>query len=310
MNDQTTDIWTSLSKRFAAAAEETSKLVVSHEGRGRFSASGLAWRPGIIVTAAHTIRHDAEIPVTLPDGRSATAAVAGIDRGTDIAVLRAGDVAAAPVRAAAPDSSRVGHLVVAVGRSPRAGTTASLGIVSAVSGAWRTWRGGRIESLIRLDVTPHPGLSGSAVVNADGTLAGMATTGLSRFGAIVIPAVTVERVMDDLLNRGRVPRPYLGVALHPVTLPAEARARHALASDDAMVVLGTEPAGPAARAGVTVGDIIVMLNGKPVADLEAMQSALEEIAPGGAANVALLRGGSRTDVEITVGERPARGERR
>src|SRR5215470_2346231 len=243
-----------LSNELAAAVKQVESSVVAVHARPRFSSSGVLWAPGVIVTAEHTVRREEEITVTLPDGNTVAATLAGADSGTDIAVLR---VEAAPVpkalsHVAAPDP---GTLALAIGRSQDSGVNASLGIISARSGEWRTWRGGQLDHYIRLDLNVFPTSDGGAVVNTAGQLIGIATTALSRIAGLAIPAVTIARVTEQLLTRGHVSRGYLGVGLQPVELPDHHKG---------LIVLSLEPAGPAAKAGVLIGDIVVQLGGKAV----------------------------------------------
>src|SRR5579872_5538831 len=151
-----------LSGELAAVVEQTGKSVVAVHARPRFSSSGVFWRPGIIVTAEHTIRREEDIAVTLPNGTNVAATLAGSDPGTDVAVLRVEGIADAPIRPVAAEPVP-GNLILAIGRSQDSGVNASMGIVSAVSGSWRTWRGGRLDRYIRLDLTLFPNSSGGVV---------------------------------------------------------------------------------------------------------------------------------------------------
>jgi S1-C subfamily serine protease len=246
----------------------------------------------VIVTAEHTIRREDEIGVTLPDGSNTKASLAGSDSGTDIAVLRvegAGEPVGPPAASVAP-----GHLALTIGRSKDSGVNATMGIISAVSGEWRTWRGGRLDQYIRLDLTLYPGSSGGVVINTAGEVIGIATSALSRIAGLAIPASTINRVVDEILARGRVSRGYLGVGLQPVELPDHRKG---------LIVLSLEPEGPAAKAGVLIGDIVTALGGAAVGDTDDVQLALERHAVGGAVEVDVLRGGEARKVAIVVGER-------
>src|SRR5215468_3811078 len=183
-----------LSQELAAAVERAGRSVVGVHARPRFGSSGVVWREGIIVTAEHTIRRDEEIGITLPDGKSATATLAGSDPGTDLTVLRTS--ASLPV---APQSAgsdlEPGHLALALGRSEDTGVNAPMGLVSALGPAWRTWRGGRLDSYIRLDLTLYPGSTGGLVVNVAGEAIGIATPALSRIAGVAIPAPNIDRAV-------------------------------------------------------------------------------------------------------------------
>lgn len=285
-----------LSSELAAAVEQAGRTVVAVHARPRFSSSGVFWRPGVIVTAEHTVRREEEITVTLPDGKNAAAALAGSDAGTDLAVLKADW--AGPVNALSGADPVAGNLALCIGRSEDSGVNATMGIVSAVSGAWRTWRGGRLDHYIRLDLTLYPGSSGGAVINTGGEIIGIATSALSRIAGVAIPAATIDRVVDEILERGHVTRGYLGVGLQPVDLLDHQK--------KALIVLSLEPEGPSAKAGVLIGDILVSLGGKAVSDTEEVQLAMEGYAVGQQAEAEVLRGGAPRKIAITVGERPRR----
>jgi S1-C subfamily serine protease len=285
-----------LSNDLAAAVERAGRSVAAVHARPRFSSCGVLWRPDVIVTAEHTIRREEEITVTLPDGATHPATLAGSDPGTDLAVLKLSGAAA---EAAVPSSLEIrpGNLALAVGRSEDSGVNATLGIISAVSGSWRTWRGGRLDRYIRLDLSMYPASSGGAVIDPSGAVLGIATSALSRIAALAIPATTINRVLDEILARGKVSRGYLGVGLRPVSVPNH---------QTSLIVLSVEPEGPAAKAGVLVGDILVSLGGGAVADTDDVQTALESSGVGKVIEADLLRGGEPKRIAITVGERPRR----
>jgi serine protease Do len=275
------------STNLADLVEQAGQSAVAIEARHRIGSSGFLWKSGVIVTSEHAIRRDDDIPVILPNGNRATAALSGRDPDTDIAVLRIDGVTAPPV-AAAP-ALRAGEIVLAVGRHAP-GVLAAMGIVSTAAGPWKTWRGGHVDSLLRLDIGAYPRSSGSAVIDAQGRFAGMLTTGLTRTAPVAIPAATIDRVAAELLAHGRVARGYLGVGLQPIPLPG-------------VMVLSVEPDGPAEKGGVLLGDIIVEIGGQPVADTDDVQTALRGFI-GRELPVVVLRAGHRTDLRVTVGERP------
>jgi S1-C subfamily serine protease len=282
-----------LSDTLAAAVARAGKSVVAVHARPRFSSAGVIWRPGIIITAEHTIRHEEEITVTLPEGGDRPASLVGRDAGTDIAVLKLSEPAGEPAALTSVEP-RAGNLALSIGRSENSGVNATLGIISAVSGSWRTWRGGRLDQYIRLDLTMYPSSSGGAVIDTAGGVIGIATAGLSRIAGLAIPASTINRVADELLSRGHVARGYLGVGLQPVEVGDHQKS---------LIVLSVERGGPADKAGVLVGDILVSLGGKAVADTDDVQSALESAAVGQAIEGGLLRGGEARRIAITIGER-------
>jgi len=286
-----------LSNELAAAAEQAGRSVIAVHARPRFASSGVLWRPGVIVTAEHTIRRREEIGITLPDGRSTSATLAGRDSGTDIAVLKLPENGTPAAPLGSTDALKPGHVVLAIGRSPDSGVNATMGIMSAVSGPWRSWRGGQIDQYLRLDLTLYPGSSGGAVVDTAGRVLGIATSALSRIAGLAVPASTVNRVVDELLRTGHVSRGYLGLGLHPVSLPD---------GNTGLIVLSAEPDGPAARAGVLIGDVLIALAGKPARDTDDIQSVLDGQSVGKPLAARIVRGGQVIEVSITVGERPRR----
>jgi S1-C subfamily serine protease len=284
------------SNEVAAVVERAARSVAAVHAGSRWGSSGVLWRQGVLVTAEHSVRREEEITVTLPDGGSVAATLAGSDPGTDLAVLRV-EAGGAPPIGRSNELPKAGQLALAIGRSQDSGPNATLGIISAVSGQWRTWRGGRLDAYVRLDLTLYPGSSGGAVVNIDGQAIGVATSALSRIAGLAIPATTVDRVVDEILARGHVARGYLGLGMQPVELSGDLKG---------LLVVKVEPEGPAAKGGALVGDIVVTLGGKPVADTDDLQTALEGHGVGKTVEAGVLRGGAPQKLAIVVGERPRR----
>ena len=291
-----------LSNDLASAVEHAARSVVAVHARPRLPSTGVHWRAGIVVTAEHTVRVEEEIRIAWPDGRVAGARVVGRDPGTDLAVLRVGD-ADRPV-AEIGDSAelKVGNLVLAVGHGPRV----SWGVVSAVGGAWRTWRGGEVDRLLRLDLVLYPGFSGGPLVDTSGKVAGLVTSGLSRQLELAVPVSTVGRIVDELLSTGRVSRSYVGLGLQPVALPEALRRLAPGAGAHGLIVVSIEADGPAAAAGVMLGDVLVALEDRPLHDPGDVQAILAGRRAGTAVAASLIRAGAPLHVAITLGERPAR----
>lgn len=297
-----------LSDDLAAAVDTVGRSVVAIHARRRIPASGVVWQPGVIVAAHHTIQRDDDITVTLHDGSTVSATLAGRDPSTDLAVLRLATSAGesgpgVPAAAAAEGAPRVGQLVLALGR-PGTAVTASLGIVSAVGGEWRTWQGGTIDRFIRLDLNVYDGFSGGPLVDADGRVIGINTSGLARATALTVPAGTVARVAGQLLARGHVARGWLGIATQPVRLPAALQRSLGLEADGGLVVVNVEPESPADRGGLLIGDILVALDGQAVRDPGDVLAALGGDRIGKAVMLKVTRGGRAELVSVTVGERP------
>jgi S1-C subfamily serine protease len=304
-----------LSDDLAGAVERAARSVVAIHARPRIPASGVYWRDGIIVATSHTIRRESDIAVTLPDGSRARARLTGRDGGTDLALLRLdgtpGDALALPGRAP-DDTLRVGSLVLAVGRPGGGadGVSASLGVVSTVGERWRTWSGGEIDRFVRLDLAIYDGFSGGALVDAEGRVAGINSSALARGAPLTIPIATVDRVVDALATRGHVARAYLGVAMQPVALTPAMAKRHGLTASGedgarGVLVVMVEGDSPADRAGLLIGDVIVAADGQDVAEPQDVAELLGADRVGSALELAIVRGGERRTLVITVGERPA-----
>ena len=296
----------SLSSELAKLVEEFQPYVVAVHARGHYPSSGVHWRPGIIVTADHTVRRDEDIQVTLPDGKRADAVLAGRDPGTDLAALKVDGLGSPAPQAGGGDQVKAGELALVLGRSPDSGPNASLGVISAVSGPWRTWRGGRLDNYIRLDATMFPNSSGGAVVDVRGRLLGIATSALSRIAGLAIPASSVNRVLDALVTKGHVPRGYLGIGAQPVGIPDALRASLALTAKSGIMVVKVEAGGPADRAGVFLGDILVSLGDTTLEEFEDLQSVADSEIIGKQLKARAIRAGAIVELSITVGERPGK----
>jgi S1-C subfamily serine protease len=296
------DTLLSLSNDLAGAVERTAPAIVTVHARRRLPSTGIHWRPGVIVTADHTVRAEQDITVTTPDGRALPAVLAGRDPGTDLAVLTVQDAGSATAALGDDAALKVGHLVLALGYGPRV----SWGVIGALGPRWRSWRGGEIERLVRLDLTLYPGFSGGPLVDAAGRVVGLNTSGLARDARLTVPATTVTRVADELLRTGHVSRGYLGLGMQPVPLPEPLRRQLGLTRETGLIVVTVEPDGPAARAGVLLGDVLVALDGAPVSDLDDVQARLGSDRIGVAVPAVLVRAGARTELSITVGTQPRR----
>jgi len=291
------------SRELALLAERTGASVVAVHGRRHTHSSGVHWRRDLVVTAEHTLRRDEDITVTAGSGAELGATLLGRDPGTDIALLKVDGLAAPVIAPGGTPAPAVGDLALVVGRSPNSGTNASMGMLGAVSGPWRTWRGGELDAYIRLDATVFAGSSGGAVVDYRGSVTGIATSALSRVAGLAIPASTVNRVVDQLLAKGSVPRPYLGVGLHAVAMPGQFRAKFAADRTHGIMVLEVEQGGPADRGGILGGDIVLEIEGKTVSSIEDVQSVLGWETVGKSVRLKLIRGGELKEAAITVGER-------
>lgn len=287
-----------LSSSLADAVETAGQSTVAIHARRRIPSSGVVWRDGVIVSASHTVRADGEIAVMLPGGDSARATIVGRDPATDLIALRLNGSNAAIARRADADSARVGALVLAVGRPGRK-VSASFGIVSAIADDCRGGAGGRIERVLRLDLSVYDGFSGGPLVDATGAVVGIDNSALARGTATALPADVVDRVVDQLLEHGHVRRAYIGVAVQQVALNAATVDRHKLQHEGALVVLSVADASPAARAGVVIGDVLVSANGQRVRRPTDLLDALSNVADGKTVELERLRNESIEKVPVT-----------
>ncbi|HEX4628861.1 MAG TPA: trypsin-like peptidase domain-containing protein, partial [Gemmatimonadales bacterium] len=232
------------------------------------------------------------------------ATLAGRDPTTDLAVLKFAAPGLPSASLGAGDPPNVGQLVLALGR-PGPNLTASWGVVSSVTGPWRTSRGGELAALIRLDVAIYDGFSGGPLVDGEGRVLGINTSGLARGAALTIPVATVEPTVTELLERGTIRRAYLGVGLQPVRVPQSLVTKLTLASDVALLVVSIAPGGPADRDGLLIGDVLLDLEGTPLSDPADLVAQLGRDRVGQALTTRVIRGGQVTMVKVTVGERPA-----
>jgi S1-C subfamily serine protease len=285
------------SDQLATAVHQAGRAVFAVNGRPRVPSSGVLWRAGLIVTANHTVQTDDDLTVTTPNGGALPATVLGRESALDIAVLRVDASDAAVAELADSDAVRVGHIVLAVG----AGTRASYGVVSAI-GAAGSGRWG--SDVFSLDLTLYPGFSGGPLVDARGAVVGVNTSGTSRHRQLAIPAKAVSRVVEAVMRHGRIPQAYLGVSTQQVRMPESFRGEGE-AQRTALIVVDVENGSPAAR-GLLVGDVIVAVDGTAIGDPLELRSVLRPERIGRHVRTSVIRAGQRLDVDLTVGERPAR----
>jgi serine protease Do len=297
-----------LSDDLAASVDRATNVVVAIHARRRIPSTGVLWRSGLVVAADHTVQKDDAIDVRLSDGSVVQARVSGRDASTDICLLRIeSDRAPASIDLA---PLRVGQLTLSIGR-PGADATATLGLVSAVGPAWRTARGGRIDQFVRLDMSVYDGFSGSPLVTAAGRVAGLCTSGLTRGGAIAIPAATVERVIASLeANGGVMRRGFLGIGTHVVPLPESIRTViqpiGGRVPAVGLMVVSVQPGTPADRAGILIGDVLVGLGGQAMEDPKDVFAALGPESVGRELTGTLVRAGQPLTLTLVVDPHPER----
>src|SRR5882757_485755 len=295
-------VWSGLSKSITETIEAVQDSIVTVHGGGRSTSSGVVWRPGVVVTVRQGLRRSDSLQVA-HHGEPFVATLAGTDAGTDLAVLRIDAGTTKPATTTNTQSVRVGELVLAVGRSSLGDISASVGIVARLGSAWRTWRGGQMDRLIRPDLQLYVGQSGSALVNEGRQVLGINSSALARSAVITVPAATIDRVVDAILERGHVPRPFLGAAMQAVPVPEAQRAHFGEGVDEALLVLHVEPNAPAASGGILVGDLLLSVDGHAVHNVHEVQHRLSSLKVGDPVVIGVVRGGVRMDLKVILADR-------
>lgn len=263
---------------------------------------------GTILTNHHVIDGADGIEVLLADGRRAKARLVGSDPETDLAVLRIDLQDAPAIVLADSDSARIGDVVLAIGNPFGVGQTVTMGIVSALG---RTQLGiNTFENFIQTDAAINPGNSGGALVDTEGRLLGINTAIYSRTGGslgigFAIPTSTARSVMEQIRRNGTVVRGYIGVEPQDVT-PELAQA-FKLPRSDGAIIAGVMRGGPADKAGVRTGDILIRVDDRPIPNTATMLNVIAQIEPGTTGRFVFVRDGRQVELPITVGRRPRPG---
>lgn len=290
-----------LSEALAARAAAATGFVAGLAAPRSRPLSATLWRADVAIASEQVFPKAEAAELTLPDGRTVPARVAGRDPGTNILALRCeGGPAGAPPAAGEP---RLGALALVLAAGPGGRPSVRLTSVRALGPAWHSLAGGRIDRRIALDLALSPGEEGGPVFDAAGGLLGMSTAG-PRGHALVIPAATIERVLAPLLASGRVERGWLGVALHPVALPEAIAA--AAGQERGLIVLRLAPEGPAAKAGLLVGDILLAVGDTPAHHPAEIARLLGSDSVGQTIVLKLARAGAVVSLTAAVAARPAR----
>jgi S1-C subfamily serine protease len=295
-----------ISNDFAGLAERHGASVVAVHARRWMPSSGIEWTRGVVVTANHGIRRDDDIRVVRGDGTTVNAMLAGRDPSTDLAVLKLSEPGTAATEIGDSSSLKLGHLVLALGRSRTGNLVASAGMAGGISDEWRTWRGGRLDQHIRLDLNLYPGFSGGPLISAKGQVVGINTGGLARGRAVTIPVSTVNRVVKELLEKGHIARPYLGIAMQPVAIPDAMRGKLKNAVSSGLLVAHVEPDGPAEKAGVLLGDVLTSIQGKAIEEMDTLMGLLGTAKVGDACAIDAIRGGEVLQLSVKLGDRPTK----
>jgi S1-C subfamily serine protease len=294
---------TTFSNQLADAVQRAGAWTLRVQGRRGPAASGIALAADLILTADHVVdpsREDA-LRIGLPDGSDVAGSVVGRDPTTDLAVLRVASGGLTPATAAQAEP-RTGALTLVVGR-PGSQPSASLGLITGLGGPTRTRRGGMLERFIMVDAVLYPGFSGGPLIDTDGNVLGMITSGLGFGGpAVALPWALITQTAETLQKHGKVARGYLGIGSQPVTLSQQAK-ELAGGQERGLLVIQVAENGPAAAAGVLQGDILVRLDGQTISNADELQGLLGPNRVGTTVTAAVVRGGELRELSVTVGSR-------
>ena len=298
------NIFQALDQALAAAVATAGRSVVQ-VGRGHgHSGTGIAWADDLVISSSFHTPDRTNVGIASSDGQGAVdrrdAEVIGRDPGTDVALLRVTGGGLTPATFRELGSLAVGNLALALGRPGRT-VRASLRAIGVLGPAVRTPHGGKLDRYVESDRQIPRGFAGGPLIDAEGAVIGMNTRTLLRGEDIAVPTATLQRVVAELVAHGGVRRGYLGVGAFPAQLPP-ALAQIA-GRDRGALVASIDDAGPAAVAGIVVGDILVELAGVAITDPDALRLALGD-RPGEVVELIVLRGGVKQTLSVTLGSRP------
>ncbi len=279
-------VFQALDQALAAAVASAAPSVL-HVSRGRGGGSAIAWSDELVISSSFHTPDSTTVGIGLPDGSldERSAEVIGRDPGTDVALLKVEGGGLTPAKFRDVDNLGVGNLALAIGRPGRT-ARASLRAIGVLGPSIKTHWGGVLDRYIESDRQIPRGFAGGPLIDSDGAVIGMNTRTLLRGTDLAIPTATLRRVVDELKQHGGIRRGYLGVGTYPVAGGA--------------LVASVEDGGPAAGAGVLVGDVLVELDGVKIDHPDVLRTALGE-RPGKAVKLAFVRAGNRQEVDVTLG---------
>jgi len=305
------------SKAVIEAAEKASPSVVNIEvsdgaRRGGGSGSGFVFTPdGFLLTNSHVVHGASKIEVTLLDGRRGEAQLIGDDPETDLAVIRVNAPNLMSVDFGDSNKIRVGQLAIAIGNPYGFQYSVTAGVVSALGRSLRSGTGRLIDNIIQTDAALNPGNSGGPLINSRGEVIGVNT-------AVILPAQgicfatainTAKYVAGQLIKEGRVRRSYIGVAGQVVPLHRRLVRYHNLAAETGVLVVSPEPGGPASKAGVQEGDVIVAYDDRPIPGIDELHRMLTDQKVGVKSALTVIRGGEKLTLSITPEDSRMREQR-
>jgi len=294
------NLLSTFSNQMADAVERVAPALVLVSGRQGRAASGVVYAQDLVLTADHVLEREKDLSIQTHDNRTLPAQFAGRDLATDLAVLRVANLGL-QAAAAASEPARVGQLVLAVGRSENEGPMASVGIVSAVGGPLRMARGATLERYIRTDAIPYPGFSGGPLINTQGEVLGITTTGLVNSATLAIPTAIAWGIAETLAQQGFIKRGYLGISSQLVQLPEAQRAGKT--QEHGLLIVQVDENSPAQKGGLMLGDILIELDGQALKDAEDLRALLTGDRVDKTIPLEVIRGGKLQTLQITIGQR-------
>jgi serine protease DegQ len=260
---------------------------------------------GFILTNNHVVAGADEIEVVLADGRRAPARIVGTDPETDLAVIRIALKALPVIALGQAEQARVGDVVLAIGNPFAVGQTVTMGIISAVGR--NNLHINHFENFIQTDAAINFGNSGGALIDTGGNLLGINSAIYSQSGGSVgigfaIPVSTAKAVMDEIIRNGQVVRGWIGVESQDIT--PELADSFGLDRQDGAIIAGVVRDGPADRAGMLPGDILLAIDGKSIGSSDDMLKLIAELRPGVKSHMTVVRKKRRATLDVTVGKRP------
>jgi S1-C subfamily serine protease len=299
MTDQT-DFLAQLSSALAARVAAVEGAIAAIWLSDQRHLTGTFWQPDVVVASEQSLPKRDDFELVVPGGSALTAKVVGRDPGTNTVLLRLAQPVSPP--SFPRGEAQAGALALAFGADGEGGATVRMGVVNRTGPEWASIAGGRIDRRIVLDMRLAGAEEGGPVLDAAGALLGISTFG-PRAQVLVIPAATIDRIVPALLKDGHIARGWLGVALQPVAVPDALRDQSGQSSG--LMVMSIVEGGPAAKAGIVAGDIVLTVNGTPTRSFRRVATQLASDSIGRKADLRVIRGGTVHSLQATIEARPA-----
>jgi len=299
------------SRAVTTAVERVSPSVVKIDVRNRQnhggSGSGFIFTPdGLVLTNSHVVHASSRIKLTFLDGMTAEATLIGDDPDTDVAVLRTDHLLTPIATLGNSKNLRVGQLAIAVGNPFGFQFTVTAGVVSALGRSMRASSGRMMEEIIQTDAALNPGNSGGPLVDSHGQVIGVNTATIMGAQGLcfAIGIDTAKYIASQILQHGRVRRSWIGIAAQNVPLPRRIIYEYKLATSSGVMATNIDPDGPAAKAGMHEGDIILRFADESISAINELHKALTSDRMGKPQSAVVLRGVTLVELTIVPATRP------